>query len=43
MMGPDCDNCTAIGKESKVSVVLADGMPLCADCAEELRDLYESL
>lgn len=37
----ECDNCAADGKKSQPAVTLADGMKLCADCAKELRDMFE--
>lgn len=37
----ECDNCAVEGRKSQPAVTLADGLKLCADCSEELRDMFE--
>jgi len=37
----DCENCVTERRIPKPAVILADGMPLCADCSARLKGDYE--
>lgn len=34
----ECDNCAVEGRGAKPAVVLGDGLKLCVDCWQELKD-----
>jgi hypothetical protein len=38
-----CDNCSAEGKDSETTVTLGDGLRLCADCWNEVKDDCEPI
>lgn len=38
-----CEGCKADGKQAKATIILGDGLRLCADCWEDCKDDCEPI